>query len=171
MAKIYLIGYMGSGKSTSGVQLASKLGYQFIDMDKFIEAEHTLSIPQIFEKKGEAEFRKMEHNALKKLIDKDNIVIACGGGTPCYYGNMDLMNETGITVYIKMSVDALISRLITAKEERPLLKNKTQEELNAFITEQLEKREDFYHKAQYIVKGKNLKVNELVDFIREQLAQ
>ena len=171
MAKIYLIGYMGSGKSTSGVQLASKLGYQFIDMDKFIETEYACSIPQIFEEKGEAEFRKMEHNALKKLMDKDNIVIACGGGTPCYYGNIDLMNETGITVYIKMSVDALISRLITAKEERPLLKNKTQEELKIFITEQLEKREDFYHKAQYIIKGKNLKVNELVDFIREQIAQ
>lgn len=169
MAKIYLIGYMGSGKSTAGKELAAKLEHEFIDLDKFIERACSKTIPQIFSEQGEAEFRKIENNALKKIMDKENAVVACGGGTPCYYNNIELMNNTGITVYLKMSVDALMNRLSNAKEDRPLLKNKSPEEMRKFINRQLESREDFYHKAQYIVKGKSLNVNELVDFIKQQI--
>ena len=115
MANIYLIGYMGSGKSTAGEQLASKLNYQFIDLDKLIVSEYGQTIPQIFAEKGEASFRAMENNLLKKVIQKSNTVVSCGGGTPCYYDNIDLMNNTGITVYLKMSVDALASRLKQGK--------------------------------------------------------
>lgn len=165
MTKIFLIGYMGSGKSTAGKKLAAKLGFEFIDLDKFIECETGKTIPEIFDEKGEAEFRALEHNALKKLITKECIVVACGGGTPCYYGNMDLMNNNGTTIYLKMSADSLASRLLNAKDKRPLIENKTEEELRSFITEHLEKREDIYHQAQYIVKGKNLNVDELVDFV------
>ena len=169
MTNIYLIGYMASGKSTAGQKLANKLNYKFIDLDKFIESEYGKTIPQIFAEKGESEFRAYEHNMLKKIIEMNNVVVACGGGTPCFYNNIDLMNNTGITVYIKMSVDALTSRLKTAKEERPLIKNKTEEELKKFIARQLEIREDFYHKAQYLVKGKDLNVDELVEFIKSQI--
>jgi shikimate kinase len=169
MAKLFLTGYMGSGKSTLGEKLASKLKYNFIDLDKFIEAEYHQTIPQIFASKGESEFRAMEHNALKKLIEKENVIIACGGGTPCYYNNMELMNNNGITVYIKMSVDTLISRLLLAKEKRPLIENKTESELRAFVSRQLEKREDFYHQAQYTVKGKDLNVDELALFVKEKI--
>ncbi len=169
MAKIYLIGYMGSGKSTAGQKLATKLNYQFIDLDKFIESEYSKTIPQIFAEKGENEFRAYEHNMLKKIVEMENVVVACGGGTPCFYDNIDMMNNTGITVYIKMSVEALTSRLRTAKEERPLIKNKTEEELKKFIARQLETREDFYHKAQYLVKGKDLNVDELVSFTKNQI--
>ena len=95
----------------------------------------------------------------------EQIVIACGGGTPCYYGNMELMNNNGITVYIKMSTDALTNRLLHSKNKRPLLENKTEEELRSFIAEHLEKREDFYHQAQYTVKGKDLDIDELVGFV------
>ena len=112
----------------------------------------------------------MEHNALKKLIDKkNNLVIACGGGTPCYYNNMELMNNNGNTVYIKMSADALVKRLLTAKDKRPLIENKTEQELKTFVNRQLEKREDMYHQAQYIVKGKDLNVEEFAAFVREQI--
>lgn len=169
MARLFLTGYMGSGKSTLGEKLASKLKYSFIDLDKFIEAEYQQTIPEIFASKGEGEFRAMEHNSLKKLLEKDNVIIACGGGTPCYYDNMELMKKNGITVYIKMSVDTLVSRLTVAKEKRPLIQNKTPEELRAFVTRQLEKREDVYHQAQYIVKGKDLKVDELASFVKEQV--
>jgi shikimate kinase len=165
MTKIFLIGYMGSGKSTAGKKLAAKLGFEFIDLDKFIEQETGKTIPEIFAEKGEGEFRALENNALKKLITKENIVVACGGGTPCYYGNMELMNNHGTTIYLKMSVDSLATRLINAKGKRPLVEGKTEEELKAYITEHLEKREDIYHQAQYIVKGKNLNVDELVDFV------
>jgi shikimate kinase len=169
MARLFLTGYMGSGKSTLGEKLASKLNYNFIDLDKFIEAEYQQTIPEIFSTKGESEFRAMENNSLKKLIEKDNLIIACGGGTPCYYNNMELMNNNGITVYIKMSVDTLISRLLVAKEKRPLIENKTEAELRAFVSRQLEKREDFYHQAQYTVKGKDLNVDELALFVKEQV--
>jgi shikimate kinase len=165
MTKIFLTGYMGSGKSTAGKKLAAKLGFGFFDLDKFIESECGQTIPEIFAGKGENEFRALEHNALKKLITKENIVVACGGGTPCYYGNMELMNNNGITIYLKMSVDALTSRLLKAKDKRPLLENKTEEEVRSYIAEHLEKREDTYHQAQYTVKGKNLDVDELVEFV------
>jgi len=163
--KIFLTGYMGSGKSTAGKKLATKLNFEFIDLDKFIESECGQTISEIFDTKGENEFRALEHNALKKLITRDNVVIACGGGTPCYYGNMELMNNNGITIYLKMSADTLASRLVNAKGKRPLLENKTEAELKEYITEHLEKREDIYHQAQYIVKGKNLNVDELVEFV------
>ncbi|MGZ4034118.1 MAG: shikimate kinase [Bacteroidia bacterium] len=169
MAKIFLIGYMGSGKSSSGKILASQLKCDFIDLDLFIEKEYQMTIPQIFSTKGEKEFRAMEHNALKKVMEKDNIVVACGGGTPCYYNNMELMNNHGNTVYIKMSADTLVKRLLTAKDKRPLIENKTEAELKVFVKRQLEKREDTYHQAQYIVKGKDLNVEELAAFVKEQV--
>lgn len=169
MSKIFLIGYMGSGKSTVGKKLAAKIGYEFIDLDKFIESEYQQTIPQIFASKGEKEFRAMEHNTLKKVIEKSNLVVACGGGTPCYYNNMELMNNNGTTVYLKMSVDALVSRLSNAKDKRPLIENKTPDELHAFVNRQLEKREDTYHLAQYIVKGKDLDIDELALFVKEQI--
>lgn len=169
MAKFFLTGYMGSGKSTIGEKLAAKLKYDFIDLDKLIESDYKQSIPEIFATKGEKEFRAMEHNTLKRVIEKDNVVVACGGGTPCYYSNMELMNSNGVTVYIKMSVDALVTRLTNAAEKRPLIENKTEAELRSFIKRQLEKREDIYHKAQYTVKGKDLNVDELALFVKEQV--
>lgn len=169
MAKFFLTGYMGSGKSTVGEKLAAKLKYDFIDLDKLIESDYKQSIPEIFATKGEKEFRAMEHNTLKRVIEKNNIVVACGGGTPCYYDNMELMSNNGVTVYIKMSVDALVDRLTNAKEKRPLIENKTAAELRSFIKRQLEKREDIYHKAQYTVKGKDLNVDELALFVKEQV--
>ena len=169
MSKIFLTGYMGSGKSSTGKLLASQLDYNFIDLDKFIEKEHKMTIPEIFSSKGEKEFRAMEHNCLKKVVEKENTVVACGGGTPCYYGNMELMNNNGTTVYLKMSVDTLVNRLLHAKDKRPLILNKTEKELKEFVNRQLEKREDIYHKAQYIVKAKELNVQELADFIKEQI--
>ena len=169
MAKFFITGYMGSGKSTAGKKLSAKLGYEFIDLDKFIETEYQQTIPEIFSTKGETEFRAMEHNALKKLIEKDNIVVACGGGTPCYYNNMELMNNHGNTVYLKMSADSLVHRLMDAKEKRPLVANKSEAELRTFVNRQLEKREDFYHQAQYTVKGKDLDIDELVLFVKEKV--
>jgi shikimate kinase len=169
MAKIFLIGYMGSGKTTAGKKLAAELGYAFTDLDHFIEAQYQQSIPEIFASKGEAEFRAMEHNALKKLLEKTDAVISCGGGTPCYFNNMELMNNHGLTIYLKMSVNALVNRLLNAKEKRPLIIGKSESELRAFITEQLEKREDFYTLAQFTVKGKDLKVEELAAFVRQSV--
>lgn len=169
MAKIFLIGYMGSGKSTLAKTLAEKINYKHIDLDELIISDNHMSIPEIFANKGEAEFRAMENNTLKKVIEKDNVIIACGGGTPCYYNNMELMKNNGITVYLKMSADSLVARLSSEKANRPLISNKTDSELKTFIARQLEKREDFYQQAQYVVKGKNLNVDELATFVKSEL--
>lgn len=170
MAKIFLTGYMGSGKSTAGKRLAARLNYDFIDLDQFIEQEYKLSIPEIFSTRGESEFRSYEHNCLKALLSKDKVVIACGGGTPCYYNNMELMNSNGITIYLKMSTDALISRLAASKDKRPIIANKTPADLKTFIGRQLEKREDFYHQAQFTVKGKDLDLEELASFVQDKVS-
>ncbi len=167
MAKFFIIGYMGSGKSTVGKSLSDILNYDFIDLDRLIETEYNQTIPQIFATKGEKEFRSMEHNTLKKLINKNNLIIACGGGTPCFYNNLELMNNNGNTIYLKISLDTLVKRLKTEKDSRPLIANKTDEELRKFVNRQMIKREDVYHQAQYIVKGKELNVNELAVFIKE----
>lgn len=119
MSKIFLIGYMGSGKSTAGKKLAAELGYAFIDLDHFLEKEYQQTIPEIFAARGEAEFRNMEHNTLKKVLEKSDVVISAGGGTPCYFNNMELMNNNGITIYLKMSVDALETGWLTLRKTPP----------------------------------------------------
>lgn len=160
---------MGSGKSTAGKKLAKKMEYEFIDMDAFIEAEAGKSIPEIFKLKGEAAFREMEKEALSVLSKKENVVVSCGGGTPCFHDNMDVMNKTGVSVYLKLSVDVLVSRLITAKQKRPLIANKTEDELKSFIARQLKTRDEFYGQAQLIVEGKSLNVDEFVALLQSKL--
>jgi len=148
--KIFLIGYMGSGKTTVGKQLAKELDLPFIDMDVFIENRYHKSISAIFEEKGEAGFREIERKALFEIIEFENVVISTGGGLPCFFDNMDVMNQAGTTIYLKVSVKELAKRLKNGKQKRPLIKDKSQEEIKDFITENLEKREKFYNKATFI---------------------
>ncbi len=158
---IFLVGYMGSGKSSFGKKLALKLHLQFLDLDSYIEEQSQTSITEIFDKKGEAHFRSLEHEAIKKLTEENNLIIATGGGTPCFYANMDLMNKYGITVYLQGTVELLVSRLAKSKKERPLLKNKTEEELKNFIAKSLLDREIFYAKSKYIMDAKNANADQL----------
>jgi len=148
--KFFLIGYMGSGKTTVGKQLAKKLNLQFIDMDLFIENRYHKSISAIFEEKGEAGFREIERKALSEIIDFENVVISTGGGLPCFFDNMDVMNQAGTTIYLKVNVEELAKRLRTGKQQRPLIKEKNAEEMKDFIAVNLEKREKFYNKANFI---------------------
>src|SRR5210317_891427 len=147
--RIYLIGYMGSGKSHLGWKLANHLGVQFVDMDNYIEERNCKTIPQIFAEEGEAEFRKKERKALDELSEFTDLVIATGGGAPCFFDNIDLMNETGKTIYLNIDPAILADRLLKSKTERPLIKGKSQEELVAFIDETLKKRNQFYSQAKY----------------------
>jgi len=154
--KFFLIGYMGSGKTTVGKQLAKKLNLQFIDMDMFIENRYHKSISAIFEEKGEDCFREIERKALHEIIDFENIVISTGGGLPCFFDNMDVMNQVGTTIYLKVSVEELANRLRTGKQQRPLIKDKNPEEMKDFITVNLAKREEFYNQATYIFETDDL---------------
>lgn len=150
MTRILIIGYMGAGKTTLGKVLAKELGLPFYDLDWYIESRMMKTVPQLFAERGEEGFRKVEHNMLHEVAEFENVVISCGGGTPCFYDNMEYMNAQGDTVYLKASPEVLYAHLQMGKVERPLLKNKTREEMQAFIQEQLAEREKYYTKARHI---------------------
>ena len=154
--KIFLIGFMGCGKSTMGKKLAGKLGYEFIDLDHQIEQSIGTTIADYFSVHGEAAFRNLESETLKTFDYPVNAVIATGGGTPCFFDNMEWMNASGLSVYIEMSAVALAKRLESGKEKRPLLKNLNEPELIAFIENKLNEREVFYKRALLTVNGINL---------------
>lgn len=161
--KIFLLGFMGSGKSTLGKKLAKQLELSFFDLDDEIEKQEGKSVAEIFEEVGEGGFRKIEAKLLKKLTQKTtNYVLALGGGTPCFYENMELINQSGISIYIKYNEGVLCSRLIVAKAKRPLIQGKSKEELHCFIEETLNKREEFYKQSQFLVEGNNIKVEDLL---------
>ena len=149
MTRIILIGYMGAGKTTVGKALSKELVIIFYDLDWYIENRMRKSVSQIFAERGEEGFRKIEYNMLHEVAEFEDVIISCGGGTPCFFDNMDYLNQQGQVVYLKAEPEVLYKHLLMAKVERPLLKGKSKEELLAFIKEQLEKREPFYTKARY----------------------
>lgn len=149
MQRIILVGYMGAGKTTVGKALAKALNLQFYDLDWYIESRQHKTVPQIFAERGEEGFRKIEHNMLHEVAEFEDVVISCGGGTPCFFDNMDYMNAQGDVVYLKAAPEVLYRHLLMGKTERPLLKGKSPEELISFITEQLANREPFYNKARH----------------------
>lgn len=142
---------MGAGKTTVGKALAEDLGLTFYDLDWYIENRMRKTIKQIFDESGEEGFRKIEHNMLHEVAEFENVIISCGGGTPCFFDNMDYINEQGETLYLKASPEVLYGHLRMGKSVRPLLLNKTPEEVKVFIQEQLQKREPFYNKAKHIL--------------------
>lgn len=168
--KIFLIGFMSSGKTTVGRELAHLLGYQFLDLDEYIETKHSRTIKQIFETKGEEHFRLIENEALKEVCSfNGDFVISSGGGTSCFYNNIDYMNRNGITVYLRLEVSTLVARLMESKIDRPLLWGKTREELNDYIIRVLDERKKFYEKAQIIVDADNTKPIDLAKIILSAL--
>jgi shikimate kinase len=140
---------MGSGKTTVGRALAKEIGLPFYDLDWYIESRMRKKVSQIFAEQGEEGFRRIERNMLHEVAEFENIVISCGGGTPCFFDNMDYLNQQAQVVYLKAQPEVLHKHLLMGKGDRPLLKGKTPDELIQFIREQLEKREPFYSKANY----------------------
>lgn len=165
--RIFLIGFMGSGKSTLGVKLAREIGYDFVDMDFLIEETAGMTVAGIFSELGEEVFRKWEHDILLELCTKENVVISTGGGAPCHGDMMQIMNKHGCTVYIKLSPETLKNRLQNSRTERPLIKGKTEQELLAFITSKLTEREQYYDQARHTVDGMNLQSGELISILQE----
>jgi len=149
--KLYVVGYMGVGKTTIGKLLAKKLDWSFVDVDGFIENRYHRTIASIFEEKGEAGFREIERRALLEISGFEHTVVSTGGGLPCFFDNMEVMNQTGATIYLKASVSELTERINFNKQKRPLLKDKSLEELRDFVETNLQKREIYYNQAKHIV--------------------
>jgi len=151
--KIVLIGYMGSGKTTVGTLLAKKLKIDFLDLDNYIEDKLKAKIPDIFRDKGEIFFRQKEHEYLKEILESEcSLVIATGGGTPCYSNNMDtIVKQTELTFYLKVSIVELTQRLYKEKDHRPLIRHLDENELPEFIGKHLFERSPFYSMASHTI--------------------
>lgn len=149
--RIILIGYMGAGKTTMGNALAKDLGMKFYDLDWYIESRMHCTIKDLFDHRGEDGFRRIEHNMLHEVAEFENVIISCGGGTPCFFDNMQYMNGQGATVYLKATPEVLCRHLKMGKTVRPLLIGKTPEQLHHFVATQLSQREPYYSQARYTV--------------------
>lgn len=149
--RVYIIGYMGSGKSTLVPKVARHLGIPGYDLDHLFEQRYKISIHDFFRKYGEKHFREIEHDLLKSLLSEQDFILATGGGTPCFFENMQLMNESGLTIYLRLPPAALLKRLSQSKKRRPVLQNFEEESLGTQLAEHLDERELYYMQAQWIL--------------------
>ncbi|MFI3239047.1 MAG: shikimate kinase [Bacteroidales bacterium] len=150
MSPIFLIGYMCSGKSTLGRVVAEAMGMEFIDLDYFIENRYRKTISEIFAENGEEYFRELERKTLHEVAEFEDTIIACGGGTPCHFDNMEFMNNAGITIYLNSSVDSLSKRLCVpiSKRKRPLIAKMTDSEVTLFLAKTIATRSLYYELSQ-----------------------
>jgi shikimate kinase len=162
---IFLIGFMGSGKTTTGRRLAERLGFRFTDLDDLIEENENMAVTEIFALRGEDYFRKAESRALQELLKGNNLVVACGGGTPCFFDNMRKMKSAGITVYLEVSAGILAGRLSREHLSRPLVAGMQGNELKLHIGKLLAGREGWYRQCDIIYNADNPDVDELHDLI------
>ncbi|MDE7420388.1 MAG: shikimate kinase [Muribaculaceae bacterium] len=171
---IFIIGYMASGKTTFGRALAKKSGLQHIDLDFYIEQRFHSTIRDIFATKGEAEFRRIEGSMLREVGEMSDVIVSCGGGTPCFNDNIDYMNSRGITVCLQASDNVIADRIIDGGSKRPLMAGKSKEEIIETIHKHMETRRPFYDQAAIIISGDRLEnkwqIAETVDdFIKNHL--
>ena len=171
MRRIILIGYMGAGKTTVGRQLALNLGLQFYDLDWYIEMRYHTRVADIFAKRGEEGFREIERNMLHEVAEFENVVLSCGGGTPCFFDNMDYMNTCGETVFLNASPEALKAHLLMGKTQRPLIQGKSPEELLDFIKDSLQKRLPYYKKAKHTLSIDVINTNEDITHYVNQIIE
>lgn len=164
--KVFFIGFMGSGKTHWGKLVSEKLRLPFFDLDEQIVSHEGKSIPEIFAEHGEEYFRLLEKDILHIITEShDNFVMACGGGTPCYYNNIDYMNQSGTTIWLNASIDMLFQRLIKEKEMRPLIKELSNDQLKGFVIKKFSDRKIYYEQADVIVDEDPLKLDGLVEKI------
>lgn len=167
MKPIFLVGFMGSGKSKLGKKLASKLACAVVDTDSLIEEQEGMSVKEIFDTKGEDYFRSLEKQLITQLNSNEQLIVATGGGLPCYNNLMEELNQLGTTVYLQMNARELFSRLQTEENraKRPLLLNKTDEELLDYIDEKLKERESIYLKSTIIFQPTKSTISDLIQLI------
>lgn len=163
MKPLYIIGYMGCGKTTFGRALSQATGLRFIDLDHLIEERNQATVRQIFDTHGEEEFRRIERELLHETAGWEDCIVSCGGGTPCFFDNVDFMNNHGLTLWLEATHDSLFSRLIRKREKRPLLAGKTDDEIRELIATQLKARSPFYSRAAIHWQGDSLEDRRQID--------
>ncbi len=171
MIRIFLTGYMGAGKTTLGKAFARKLSISFIDLDWYIEERFHKTVGELFQERGENGFRELERNMLHEVADFENVIISTGGGTPCFFDNMEFMNHAGQTVFLNVRPEVLFRRLRIAKQQRPILQGKEDEELKDFIVQALEKRMPFYQQAEYVFNAEELEDRYQIETSVQRLQQ
>lgn len=163
MKPLYIIGYMGCGKTTFGRALSQATGLKFVDLDHLIEDRHNATVREIFDTKGEEEFRRIERDMLRETAEMEDVIVSCGGGTPCFFDNADFMNAHGMTLWLEATHDCLFTRLVRKREKRPLLANRTDEEIRDIISSQLKARSPFYSRATIRWQGDSLEDRRQID--------
>jgi len=166
-SKIFITGFMGSGKTYWAKMWAEKTSLNYFDLDEQIETTVGDTVAQIFEKKGEGYFREMERYVMRKFSLRDNFILACGGGTPCFFDNLQWMNEHGTTIYLQASPDEILDRIMNETQERPLLNKVNASELLFFIEKKLKEREPFYKQAKHILNTNELTIDSLSEIIKQ----
>lgn len=169
--RLYILGFMGSGKSSQGKKLAKKLDLDFYDTDKMIEQVAGMSIPKIFSEKGEHWFRDLEADVLRGTIMYTDAVIATGGGTPCFFNNMQWINARGVSLYFHVPTGHIYQRLKTRKSKRPLIADLNDEELMEYIERKLGERDYYYRKASHTFDLSETNVKQIAGFLKEQYDQ
>ena len=173
MIRVFLMGFMGAGKTTLGKALAKDLNISFIDLDQYIERRYMKSVSQIFALKGEQGFREIESRMLREVGEFDDVIVSCGGSTPLIGDNMEYMLQHGQTVYLKCDNDTLLRRLKVARSQRPLIASKTDEELAAFIESETKHREPGYLRAEFICPGDRLEsrdqISDTITYLKQLL--
>jgi shikimate kinase len=165
--KIFLIGMMGSGKNYWMNKLSGKLKLQKYDLDHLIEGVEDRSIQQIFNESGEEHFRKMESIVLKWFSDRDDFILATGGGTPCFFDNIDWMNAQGLTIWLDEPIDTLLKRLTPEKTHRPLISKMSDKKMKTFLQEKRAERDPYYNKAKHILRGETINEQHLLSIIKD----
>ena len=173
MIRVFLMGFMGAGKTTLGKALAKDLDVSFVDLDQYIERRYLKSVSQIFATRGEQGFREIESRMLREVGEFDDVIVSCGGSTPLIGDNMDFMLEHGQTVYLKCENDTLLRRLKSARSQRPLIASKTDDELAAFIESETKRREPGYLRAEFICPGDRLEsrdqISDTITYLKQLL--
>ena len=168
--KVYLVGMPSSGKTTLGRQLATLLNESFIDLDHEIEAYEQCTVAEVFEKKGEDHFRQLESQLLKSVTSSNTgFVMSTGGGTPCFFDNMDFINKSGLSIFLHVPIAELVSRVIKHSfDDRPLFKGLGQEGLNEKIAKQMEERLPFYSQSVLTLEGADISLNDIFTHIKKR---
>lgn len=169
MDRIYIVGYMGAGKTTAARRLAQRMGWEVVDTDALFEEKYKISVNDFFNKYDEPLYRKLESEVLKATESLDHVVVSTGGGTACFFDNMDWMNQHGLTVFLHISPQAAVDRVIHSRHKRPLVEGKSEEELTEFVSQHYASRLPFYEQARITAKSEDFDIESLMEAIKDIL--